>query len=340
MSETTSDDRADARGVRVLGPPRHDRIMAVAAHPDDIESWCAGTLARAIAAGGDVRLLLVTSGDKGSADPDADPAAVAALREAEARAAAARLGLAEVAFLRHPDGEVEDTRVLRGQIVACIRRWKPEALFTHDPERPWPPYLAHRDHRIVGRAALDAAYPLARDPLSFPEHCRDGLPPHAASEVWLFASAVADVYVDISAGFERKIAARLAHVSQTPDPDALAPSWRKRAAAIGTPARLPLAEAFIVLPLDEGCSSSAAQGVHDGLDVGPHHPHVALAGAAFGTEGVGVERRRQRDPRFGGDGGHQVGVGDVFGEDGRHASRLDLRDEPDDLLCRGVGGFR
>lgn len=161
MSEATSDDRADARGVRVLGPPRHGRIMAVAAHPDDVESWCAGTLARAIAAGADVRLLLATSGDKGSADPDADPAAVAALREAEARAAAARLGLAEVAFLRHPDGEVEDTRVLRGQIVACIRRWKPEALFTHDPERPWPPYLAHRDHRIVGRAALDAAYPLA-----------------------------------------------------------------------------------------------------------------------------------------------------------------------------------
>lgn len=189
--------------MRVADPPGAGPIMAIAAHPDDVESWCAGTLARASDAGVTVRLLLVTSGDKGSDDPADTAATVAARREAEALEAERRLGLAEVAFLRHPDGEVEDDRALRGDLVARIRRWRPVALFAHDPEHPWPPYLAHRDHRAVGRAALDAVYPLARDRLAFPEQGRDGLTPHAVGAVWLFASAVADTVVDIGAGFER-----------------------------------------------------------------------------------------------------------------------------------------
>lgn len=201
-------------------------------------------------AGAEVRLLLVTSGDKGASDPAADPRAVARQREAEARAAAKLLGIAEVAFLRHADGELEETRALRGELVAWVRRWQPAILFTHDPVHPLPPYLAHRDHRIVGRVALDAVYPFARDPLSFPEHRAAGLAPHAVREVWLFASAGADAYVDITAGFARKLAARLAHASQTPDARALPESWRGRAAQIGAPAGLALAEAFTILRLD------------------------------------------------------------------------------------------
>ena len=82
-------------------PPGAGPILAVAAHPDDIESWCAGTLAAAIDRGATVRLLLVTSGDKGTRDPDATSQQVASLREGEARDAAALLGLADVAILRH-----------------------------------------------------------------------------------------------------------------------------------------------------------------------------------------------------------------------------------------------
>lgn len=234
----------------IVEPPGAVSILAVAAHPDDIESWCAGTLARCLDAGALVRLLLVTSGDKGSSDPHATTAAVGSRREQEALDAARQLGITEVAFLRYPDGEVEDTRTLRGELVAAIRRWRPAILFTHDPDRPSPPYLAHRDHRVVGRAALDAAYPLARDRLSFPEHERQGLAPHAVREVWLFASAAADTFVAISRSFDRKIAARLAHGSQTGDPAALRLAWRERAAAIGAAAGLSLAEAFIVLHLD------------------------------------------------------------------------------------------
>jgi len=234
----------------IIDPPSVGVIMAVAAHPDDIESWCAGTLVRAVDAGATVRLLLVTSGDKGSDDPTATTVAVACRREREALEAARLLGVAEVAFLRRPDGEVEDTRALRGELVAAIRRWRPAALFTHDPEHPYPPYTTHRDHRIVGRATLDAAYPLARDRLSFPEHEAASLEPHAVGAVWLFSSDRPTAHVDIGASFERKIAARLAHTSQTPDVEGLRRGWWERAARIGAEAGLPLAEAFVVLPLD------------------------------------------------------------------------------------------
>jgi LmbE family N-acetylglucosaminyl deacetylase len=236
--------------MQIRRPPQASSILAIAAHPDDIESWCAGTLACSIDAGATVRLVLVTSGEHGSSDPQATPAGVARQREQEARTAAERLGIAQVTFLGYGDGEVEDTRALRGDLVAAIRRWRPEVLFTHDPEQPWPPYLTHRDHRIVGRAALDAVYPLARDRLAFAEQLSEGLEPHAVREVWLFSSAAADSCVDIATGFERKLAARLAHVSQTPDAKELAESWRARAGQIGDPTGLELAEAFTVLQLD------------------------------------------------------------------------------------------
>lgn len=238
------------RPILVVDAPGPASILAIAAHPDDIESWCGGTLAQAIDQGSEVRLLLVTSGDKGSSDPTTTPVAVGAQREVEALAAAKALGITEVTFLRYPDGEVEDTRVLRRDLVTWIRRWRPEIVFTHDPEHPLPPYLSHRDHRVVGRVVLDTLYPLARDPLTFPELLTEGLAPHVVRKVWLFASRVADTYVDISAGFERKILARLAHASQTPDPAALPDNWRSRAAEIGIVAQVSLAEAFTVLRLE------------------------------------------------------------------------------------------
>lgn len=236
--------------MRVIPSPGAVTIMAIAAHPDDIESWCAGTLVQAIDQGATVRLLLVTSGEHGSSDLLLQAHEVASQREEEARKAAELLGIAELVFLRYPDGDVEDTHALRADLVEWIRRWQPSVLFTHDPEYPYPAYLCHRDHRVVGRAALDAVYPLARDHLAFAEQVRAGLGPHKVGEVWLFASSNAGTSVDITAGFERKLAARLAHTSQTTDPAALAAGWRARSASIGQAASLPLAEAFTLLELD------------------------------------------------------------------------------------------
>lgn len=220
-------------------------VLVIAAHPDDIESWCAGAAATLVRAGWRAVYVLCTSGEKGTSDPYESPQAVAARREQEQREAARIVGADEPVFLRLGDGELEDTRELRGLLVREIRRHRPQLLITHDPVHPWPPYTTHRDHRIAGRVALDAAYPYARDPLHFPDQlASDGLTPHAIPEVWLFSSDTPDYYVDISATLDTKIAARLAHASQTSDPTALAESWRRRAQETGQAGGLPFAEAF------------------------------------------------------------------------------------------------
>jgi len=231
----------------VIEPPSGKRIAIITAHPDDMEHWCAGAVMQAVERGCEACLLLVTSGDKGSGDPDTDPRDLAMRREAEARAAGEVLGLAEVAFLRYLDGEVENTLQLRRELTAVIRRWQPEVVFTHDPDHPLPPYLSHRDHRTVGRATLDCIFPIARDPLNFPEQYAAGLLPCKVGELWLFASAVADSYVDVGSVLERKIAARLEHHSQTSDPTALPDNWRRGAAERGAPVGLEAAEAFTVI---------------------------------------------------------------------------------------------
>jgi len=220
------------------------RALIVVAHPNDLESHCGGTVARLIDAGCQVALVLCTSGDKGSADPDAQPAEIAVRREREQLEAAAILGIKPVMFLRWPDGEVENGRRLRGQIVRQIRWHRPDLVITHDPEHPWPPYTAHRDHRAVGRATLDALYPDARDPLFFPEQLAEGLAPHVTPEAWLLMSQRPDLVVDISGVFTRKLAARLAHRSQYTDAEALERSFQARAAELGASVGLPLAETF------------------------------------------------------------------------------------------------
>ena len=86
-----------------------ERVLVVAAHPDDIEFGGAGTVARWIVEGARARYLIVTRGDKGSDDPHADMAALAELREREQRAAASEIGVDAVDFLDEPDGQVEAT---------------------------------------------------------------------------------------------------------------------------------------------------------------------------------------------------------------------------------------
>ena len=115
--------------------------MAIAAYPDDIESWCAEALVQAIDQGATVRLLLVTSGEHGSSDQRRHAHEVAIEREDEARKVLAVLTIAEVVFLHYPDGDVEDTHALRADLVKWIRRWQPSIVFTHDQQAA---RLAHK----------------------------------------------------------------------------------------------------------------------------------------------------------------------------------------------------
>ncbi|MDZ7733118.1 MAG: PIG-L family deacetylase [Acidimicrobiia bacterium] len=133
----------------------------MAAHPDDVEFRCGGTLAKWAAAGTEVHHLVLTDGSKGTWDPDHDVAALVALREDEQRTAAAELGATgEVVFLGIVDGELDSDLATRREVTRWIRRLRPDVVLGHDP---WRRYRLHPDHRHAGWLTVDAVV-AARDP--------------------------------------------------------------------------------------------------------------------------------------------------------------------------------
>ena len=164
--------------------------------------------------------MLATSGDKGTDDPGLTGEELAETREREQLASARRLGAERVVFLRRRDAELTESLELRGELVREIRASRPDLLLTFDPT---PGYRFHPDHRVVGRVALDAAWPSARDPLSYPNLG----PPHETKEAWCFGGGSPDLVVDVRPQLEGKIAARLEHRSQTRSAAALRARWRR-----------------------------------------------------------------------------------------------------------------
>ena len=196
--------------------PAPERVLVVAAHPDDIEFGAAGTVARWVDGGAEIRYLLVTRGDKGSDDPSVDPLTLGERRVGEQRAAAAELGVTGVDFLDEPDGQVEPSLRLRERITYAIRRFQPEIVMGHDPtvlfvNNEW---VNHPDHRAVGMVTVDAVFPTARDPLNFREHIDSGLQPWKVAEMFLWSRNEANQLVDIGGTLDRKIAALRCHESQ------------------------------------------------------------------------------------------------------------------------------
>jgi LmbE family N-acetylglucosaminyl deacetylase len=187
-----------------------DRVMVIAAHPDDMEFGCGGAIAKLADAGKEVTLLLLTSGDKGSHDHTLRPDKLAGQREVEQRAANVELGIKHVLFLRHPDGLLENNMFLRRQLADIIRRHKPHIVFAIDP---WRRYQLHPDHRAAGQAALDAIW-AAREWNIFPEQLQDGEEPWRVKEVYLFWTDHVDYYEDVTSSIDKRIAALACHVSQ------------------------------------------------------------------------------------------------------------------------------
>jgi LmbE family N-acetylglucosaminyl deacetylase len=184
-----------------------ERVLAIGAHPDDIEFGCGATLAHWSRRGAHVELLVLTDGSKGSWEPDQDLDALITTRQDEQRAAAHALGAAGVHFLDAVDGELDAAAGRREEVCAVIREVRPDVVFGHDP---WKQYRLHPDHRHAGELVIDAIV-AARDPHYFPGQ---GLP-HRPARLLLFEAQVVDHVepvddVDVAA----KIDALLCHRSQ------------------------------------------------------------------------------------------------------------------------------
>jgi LmbE family N-acetylglucosaminyl deacetylase len=241
------------------GPvPSHDlarpeRALVIAAHPDDAEFQCGGTLAKWAAGGCVINHLILTDGSKGTWDASADTSALVEHRREEQMEAARRLGSrGKVVMLGHIDGELQDTLHVRDQVAYWIRATQPDVVLAHDP---WKRYRLHPDHRNAGWLALDGVV-AARDPHYFGHH---GLEVHRPHHVLLFEADEPDHVEDITASVDTKVHALLAHESQfvtthgiDPEDDgsqreAFAARIRDHAAEIGARSGVDAGEIFKLL---------------------------------------------------------------------------------------------
>ncbi|MBI3960576.1 MAG: PIG-L family deacetylase [Chloroflexi bacterium] len=226
-----------------MNEPDAKRVLAVSAHPDDVEFTSGGSVARWTADGWAVYLAVCTDGGKGSRDPNIDPRALAARRRQEQRDAAEILGVAEVIFLDHPDGGLTAASELTKEVALLIRRTRPHRLLGWDP---WKRYQLHPDHRAAGLATLDAVL-AAGNPHYFPEQLAAGMKIHQVPEVYLFGAEQPDTWVDIGQTFERKMAAIERHASQVENVWEAAQQMSRCAQDYGEQSGAAYAEAFKVL---------------------------------------------------------------------------------------------
>ncbi len=228
-------------------------VLGIAAHPDDLDFGAGGTMAHFAEQGADVYYLILTDGSAGSSDRNMSPADLINLREAEQRDAVLRvIGGKGVDFLGYKDGQLEVTMEVKRDIVKAIRQIKPDVVVTMDPSMIYSAkrsFINHPDHRAAGQAVLDAVFPLARDHLSFPEFMTEGLEPHITPTVLLINFNEHNFFVDITATFDKKIAALAAHVSQISGMPAVEEKMRQLAKADGAEAGVDLAEAFVRIDL-------------------------------------------------------------------------------------------
>jgi LmbE family N-acetylglucosaminyl deacetylase len=168
------------------------KVLALGAHPDDIEIFMFGTLAAYAAQGAELTFAIATDGAKGG---KGDPSVLARVRREEAAAAAALLG-ATLHFLDFPDGELVADAALIASLKALIRDTAADLVITHAPND------YHADHRALSdgvRIAASFAVPVL----------------HADTMGGTGFSPTH--YVDISAYRDIKTQAIRAHRSQRPE---------------------------------------------------------------------------------------------------------------------------
>ena len=188
------------------------RLIVVAAHPDDLEVICGGTIALLADRGVEIISVNCTLGDIGTQDRELGRQSLASMRLIETEAAAKVLGVKEFYNLGHHDGELLPDLEVRAQIARIYRQTQADTLFTFDPY--WSGQV-HPDHRAAGQAAIDAYMP-SKMPLYHPEQLMEsGMDLGRLERIFLFSTDRApDIFVDTTTTQARKIEACVAHKSQ------------------------------------------------------------------------------------------------------------------------------
>ena len=185
-------------------PIRH--VLAVGAHPDDLEISCAGTLARYARQGVRVTMLTVLNGDKGSFDLPRQE--LAAIREAECRAAAAVIG-ADWIGLGILDGTAMWDMDLHLRLIQALQRVDPDLIITHAPND----YMS--DHVETSRAVTHAGFYTVCPQFA----AENGKPSERVVPVFFMETQCGvgfnpDEYVDITETLDTKLEMLARHESQ------------------------------------------------------------------------------------------------------------------------------
>lgn len=227
----------------------YSRVLAIVAHPDDIEYGFVGTIARWVREGKTVSYLLASRGEAGIDDPKLSIQDVAELREREQRAAAAAVGVTDVEFLDFRDGMITYGLPLRLALARAIRQKRPEVVVTHNFDTTWFGQIPnHADHRAVGLATMDAILDASLR-FSFPELEAEGLAPwKGVKRLYVGAANDCNVSVDVTETMDAAVAALRAHAVYTQmfpdfDPDTF---LRGAAAEAGSQIGVEYAERFKV----------------------------------------------------------------------------------------------
>ncbi len=180
-------------------------ILAIGAHPDDVETYCGGTLAKYAKMGHKVFTATATNGNVGSATLPMEE--IAAIRKEEARRAAAHIG-AEYICLDYDDEMFFEDKAARLAFINLVRYCKADVILTHNPEDYNP------DHELTSKIINDIAVMIPVAKIKTPSPAYDKIPIIAYFESEGGMGFVPTEYVDITDVMEIKMAMCREHQSQ------------------------------------------------------------------------------------------------------------------------------
>jgi len=182
------------------------RVLAVGAHPDDLELLCAGTLAKYAQRGDQVTMAVATNGEVGS--PTLSKPEIAAIRRGEAEAAAKVIG-ADFVWMNYPDEFLFLTEESRLNFLNLVRKARPEVIIGHAPAD------YHPDHRTSGQILWDIRVMTTVPNIKTEEPPCSKIPEIYYMDTIAGIDFVPQVYVDISETFEMKKRMLACHKSQS-----------------------------------------------------------------------------------------------------------------------------
>ncbi|MDC8004840.1 bacillithiol biosynthesis deacetylase BshB1 [Aureisphaera galaxeae] len=187
-------------------------ILAIGAHPDDVEMSCGATLAKEIANGRKVGILDLTRGELGTRG-------TAEIRDQEAAAAAKVLGVIVRENLDLGDGFFQNAKKEQMAIIEILRKYRPEIVFCNAVDD------RHIDHGKGSKLASDACFlsGLRRIETTFEGQAQEAWRPKAVYHYIQWKEIEPDVVVDVTGFMDKKMEAIKAYKSQFYDPDSKEP---------------------------------------------------------------------------------------------------------------------